>query len=48
MTTQTALEIENLLPATFTAPGLSEADSSNCEKFPDASAMNSSPLQRPK
>jgi len=37
MTTQTALEIENLLPATFTAPGLSEAEFLElCEKFPDA------------
>jgi Uma2 family endonuclease len=37
MTTQTALEIENLLPATFTAPGLSEEEFLElCEKFPDA------------
>jgi Uma2 family endonuclease len=37
MTTQTALEIENLLPATFTAPGLSETEFLElCEKFPDA------------
>jgi Uma2 family endonuclease len=37
MTTQTALEIESLLPATFTAPGLSEEEFLElCEKFPDA------------
>jgi Uma2 family endonuclease len=37
MTTHTALEIERLLPATFTAPGLSEAEFLElCAKFPDA------------
>jgi Uma2 family endonuclease len=37
MTTDTALEIEKFLPATFTAPGLSEAEFLTlCEKFPDA------------
>ncbi len=37
MTTDTAQEIEKLLPATFTAPGLSEAEFLElCAKFPDA------------
>jgi len=37
MTTHTALEIEKLLPATFTAPGLSEAEFLKlCARFPDA------------
>src|SRR5437879_9663092 len=37
MTMQAALEIEKLLPATFTAPGLSEAEFLKlCAKFPDA------------
>jgi hypothetical protein len=37
MTTQTVLEIVGLLPATFTAPGLSEEDFLElCKKFPDA------------
>ena len=37
MTTHAALEIEKLLPATFTAPGLSEAEFLKlCAKFPDA------------
>jgi Uma2 family endonuclease len=37
MTTETALELEKLLPATFTAPGLSEEEFLElCEKFPDA------------
>lgn len=37
MTTQTALEIGDLLPATFTAPGLSEDEFLKlCDEFPDA------------
>jgi len=36
MTTRAALEIEKLLPATFTAPGLSEAEFLElCAKFPE-------------
>jgi Uma2 family endonuclease len=37
MATLATLEIDNLLPATFTAPGLSEEEFLEfCEKFPDA------------
>ena len=47
MTTHAALEIEKLLPATVTAPGLSEAEFLKlCAKFPDAMVERAVPRFR--